>query len=242
MADRDDGRLLARVELDDAAGPIVAQPRHDDPVAGLEARPGVGELVLAASPRAGARPAAGQASRDARPRPGQERGLPRLLGLLAELLDQLPFRRASPAARGDRLGPGDKVLGQVQPAGDLQGVGLPDVADMQPIPRLERLDVELDRGVLGAGVGEGIGLEVADVRGDDRPAADTVELVEDRAAQGRPFRGIGSRAQLVEQDQRCSVALRGSARSAYVRRERGKRLLEALLIADVGQDVIENGN
>ena len=99
------------------------------------------------------------------------------------------------------------MLGQVQLAGDLQGIRLADVADVQPIPRLERLVVELDGGVLGPRVGQGVGLQVADVGRDDRSAADAVELVEDRPAQRRAVGGIGSGTELVEQDQRVRGGL-----------------------------------
>ena len=56
-----------------------------------------------------------------------------------------------------------------------------------------------------------------------------------------PSAGIGPGAQLVEQDQR---SLRGLAQDLRdppdVRRERRERLLQALLVADVGQDVVED--
>ena len=52
---------------------------------------------------------------------------------------------------------------QVQAAGDLQGARLADVADVQPVARPERLQVEFDGGVLGPRVRERIGLQVADV-------------------------------------------------------------------------------
>ena len=45
MADRDDGRLLTGIELDDPAGSIVAEARDDHPVAGLEPRPGIGDRI-----------------------------------------------------------------------------------------------------------------------------------------------------------------------------------------------------
>ena len=45
VPDGDDRRLLAGVELDQPAGPVVAEPRDDDPVARLEAGAGVGDRV-----------------------------------------------------------------------------------------------------------------------------------------------------------------------------------------------------
>ena len=45
-ADRHDGRLLARVDFYNAAGPVIAQPGDDHSVTSLEARPGVNELLF----------------------------------------------------------------------------------------------------------------------------------------------------------------------------------------------------
>ena len=45
-ADRHDGRLLACVDLHDAAGPVVAQAGDDHPVASLKARPGIDKLLF----------------------------------------------------------------------------------------------------------------------------------------------------------------------------------------------------
>ena len=45
VSDRDDGGLLARVELDDPAGAIVSEARDHNPIAGLEACPRFGDGV-----------------------------------------------------------------------------------------------------------------------------------------------------------------------------------------------------
>ena len=69
-----------------------------------------------------------------------------------------------------------------------------------------------------------------------------VELVEDGPAQGGALGRVGAGAQLVEQAPGCgrrrSSRMRGDARD--VRAERAERLLEALFVADVGQDVVED--
>ena len=133
------------------------------------------------------------------------------------------------------------MLGQPQLPRDLEGVRLADVADVQPILGLQRLVVELDGGVLGAGVGERVGLQVADVGRDDRAAADAVELVEDRPAQGRAVGRVGARPELVEQDQRARRRLaQDLADPPHVRREGRERLLQALLVADIGEHVVED--
>ncbi len=131
--------------------------------------------------------------------------------------------------------------GRFSLSGDQEGVRLANVADVQAIKGPERLQVELDGGVLGAGVGEGIGLQVADVGRDHRPAADRVQLVEDRPAERRPLGRVGAGAGLVEQDEgllRCPAEdLRDPP---DMRGEGRERLLEALLVADVGQHVVED--
>src|SRR5262249_3083820 len=43
MSDGNNGGLLARVDLDDPARAVVAEPRNDHPITGLEPRPGVGD-------------------------------------------------------------------------------------------------------------------------------------------------------------------------------------------------------
>ena len=103
LADRDDGRLLARVELDDPAGAVVAEPGDDDAVAGLEAGAGLGDpgVVLGLALEVGE----ALVERLAAPLGLGLRGEGRLagvLGVLAELLDDLQLgERARPGpARG----------------------------------------------------------------------------------------------------------------------------------------------
>ena len=68
-----------------------------------------------------------------------------------------------------------------------------------------------------------------------------VELVEDRPAERRPFGRVGAGAQLVEQDERLLGRLGEDLRDPPdVRREGRERLLQALLVADVGEDVVED--
>ena len=68
-----------------------------------------------------------------------------------------------------------------------------------------------------------------------------VELVEDRPAQRGAFGGVGAGPHLVEQDQRALGRLaQDLADPPDVRREGRERLLQALLVADVGQHVVED--
>ena len=136
-----------------------------------------------------------------------------------------------------------QVARQLQPAGDLQGVAHAELADVQPVGRPQRLHVELDGPVLGPLVVEGIRFQIAQVGRHHRPAAALVEAVEDGPAQRRPFRRVGAGAQLVEQDQALRVGLlqdEGDPRN--VGTERAERLFQALLVADVGEDVVKDGD
>ena len=75
----------------------------------------------------------------------------------------------------------------------------------------------------------------------DRPATDATELVEDRPAQGRAVGRVGAGPQLVQQHQRFPGRLaQDLADPPHVGRERRKRLFQALLIADIGEHVVED--
>ena len=99
LADRDDGRFLARVEPDDPAGPVVAEAGDHHAVAGLEQCAGLDQARVVARPVL----EVGQplVQRLAAPLGlglGGEGRLSRLLGVLAELLHDLQL--------GDVLSPG----------------------------------------------------------------------------------------------------------------------------------------
>ena len=103
MADRDDGGLLARVQLDQPARSVVAEPRDDDAVARLKRA----RASAIASALLRLLLQFGQALRQGLARPlglglGHDRRLAGLLGLLAQLLEDLPV--GTSAARGS--GPG----------------------------------------------------------------------------------------------------------------------------------------
>ena len=90
LADRDDGGLLAGVELDDPAGPVVAEAGDDDAVAGLEPGAGLDQagVVLGLALEVGE----ALVERLAAPLGlglGRQGRLAGVLGVLAELLDDL---------------------------------------------------------------------------------------------------------------------------------------------------------
>ena len=79
------------------------------------------------------------------------------------------------------------------------------------------------------------------MRRDNGAASSAIKLVEDCTTEGGPIGGVGTSPQLVEQDQRARSCLgQNLPDSSHVRRECRERLLQALLVANVGQDVIED--
>ena len=72
--------------------------------------------------------------------------------------------------------------------------------------------------------------------GGDLRAAGT-DVLDDRDGEGRALDRVGARAQLVEEDEGIAVRLvEDIDNGLHVRGEGGKALLDALLVADVGED------
>jgi hypothetical protein len=172
---------------------------------------------------------------------GQERSFPSFLGLFAELLQSSHRRCASLAAADILAGTAEQVARQLQTPGNFQGIAHAELADVQPIRRPQSFDVELHGSVFGAIVAEGVSLQIAEMRGHDGATADLVQLIEYSSSQRGSFGRIGAGAQLVKQDQAlrvCEPKYRCDPR--HMRAERAQRLLEALLVADVCQNLVEN--
>ena len=88
---------------------------------------------------------------------------------------------------------------------------------------------------------KGIRLQIAQVGRHHRPAADVIQLVENSPAQRGPFGGIGARSQLIEQDQALGIrGLQDAGDARDVRTEGAERLLQALLVANVREDIVED--
>ena len=107
--------------------------------------------------------------------------------------------------------------------------------------RAQGVHVKLTRGVHDAGLRRGVDLELGIMRrgGDERAAL--ARVLDDGDGQRRALGRVRAGAELVEQQQRPVVALLEHAHGVrHVRRERGQRLLDALLIADVGHDLVEH--
>ena len=79
-------------------------------------------------------------------------------------------------------------------------------------------------------------------RGGDERAA-SARVLDDGDGQRRALGRVCARAELVKEQQRALVArLQHTHGVGHVRRERGQRLLDALLVADVGHDLVEHGH
>src|ERR1019366_9676972 len=100
--------------------------------------------------------------------------------------------------------------------------------------------VELQRGIYHAGHFVGEFLQGAEVRGGDRGGSASCERLDDGAAERRALDGIGAGAEFVDQHQRLRRGVAHDLREvAEVRAERGERRLDALLVADVGEEAVE---
>ncbi len=134
--------------------------------------------------------------------------------------------------------------------GGIQAQALRDVdacrraghADFQFVGRLQRGFVEADRGVHDAGSIGGVDLERGVMGGDDGHAADAAEVSGDGDGECGAFFGIGGGAEFVEQDERVrGRGARDEIDVGDVRGEGGKILLDRLVVADVGEDGVEDG-
>ncbi len=86
-------------------------------------------------------------------------------------------------------------------AGDGKGVALAGDADEQPVGGAQGLHVEFAAGIFHPGCGQGEDLQLAVVGGGHGADALPVEMLQDGDGQRRALRGIGARAQLVEEHQ-----------------------------------------
>ena len=108
------------------------------------------------------------------------------------------------------------------------------------IGRAQGLDVEFQRGIDHAFRGMRKCLEFGIMRGDQSRASGFKQVSEDRARQCRAFLRVGARAKFIEDDQRALIDLFQDADDVGdVTAERAERLLDGLLIADIGIDRVE---
>ena len=134
-------------------------------------------------------------------------------------------------------------LGHTEALGDGERVGASGRAHEEAIGGLEGDGVELGRGVDDAVGGVGEDLEFAVVSGGDDHAVEVEELLKQRAGQGGAFLGVGTGAELVEQDEGLRSGSVDDAHDVgHVCGEGGERLFDRLFVADVGEDVVEDGD
>ena len=126
---------------------------------------------------------------------------------------------------------------QAEPPGDGDRVGLPGKADRQVVGRAQGFDIELNVGVAQARVVVRERLQFAVVRGRDEGAAAFEQPFEDRPGERRALRWVCAGAEFIEQHERPRLGpFEDAPHVSHVGRERGKRLLDALLVANVSED------
>ena len=103
------------------------------------------------------------------------------------------------------------------------------------------LHIELAGGVLYALLVGGVDLQLRVVGGGGDHGPLLPGVLDDGDGQSRALGGVGARAQLVKEDEGVLVALGEDADDVgHVGGEGGEILLNALLVADIGQNVAEH--
>ena len=124
-----------------------------------------------------------------------------------------------------------------------ESVGFSGRSDDQPVCGLKRFDVELAGRVFHVIGIQCIRLQfgVMGRHGAERAAA--AHVLEDGPGQRGSFDGIGTRTEFVQDDERVLVHRFEDGNDAdHMRGERGKALLDALLVSDIAKDVFEHGD
>ena len=135
------------------------------------------------------------------------------------------------------------VRGQPQTLGNRQGVGSPRQADGQAVGGLQGFQVKLHAGVDHAGCAVGVGFQLRVVGGHQGGDAAPQQVIQDGPRQGCALLRVGARPQFVQQHQRAAVGVRQNVDDVGdMPRKGGKRLLDGLLVADVGENLLENAD
>ncbi len=157
-------------------------------------------------------------------------------------LEQLGFAGKGPPAESRELG--ENLLGKAKQPGDGESVALSGNAHREPECGTQRLVVELHPGIHEPGSGEGDFLESIEMGGDHGKNALAGQLLEEPVGKRRTLAGVGSRTDFV--DQYKGLSLRGPGvdllEARQVGRECRKVGFDALGLAYIGQDLVENGN
>ena len=131
---------------------------------------------------------------------------------------------------------------QSEPLRDVDAGGGAGHADFQFVGGLQRGLVEADGRIEHAGCIRAVDLQRSVMGGDDGHAADAAEMAGDGDGEGGAFFGIGGGAEFVEQDERMRGRGAGDEIDVGdVGGEGGEILLDGLVVADVGEDGVEDG-
>ena len=163
------------------------------------------------------------------------------VALLLELAEEL-FHGGG-LGGGVLAGAVEDAFGHAESLGDGEGIGASGGAHEESVGGLEGDGVELGGGVDDAVGGVGEDLELAVVGGGDDHAVEVEQFLEQGAGEGGALGGVGAGAELVEQDEGArSGGLDDADDVGHVGGEGGEGLFDRLFVADVGEDVVEDGD
>ena len=154
---------------------------------------------------------------------------------------QEPGHVALAAAHG-LPGAAHDVLGHAEPLGDFQAGGLARQAQTQAKRRIQRLFIEA-HGAIDHALGSGaVDFERQQVGGNQGVSAGRAEMLDDGHAQRAALFGVGGCAQFVQKHQRIGRDIeRHLADVGDVRGKRAQVFLNGLIVADIGQHLVEEG-
>ena len=137
----------------------------------------------------------------------------------------------------------DCRLRKAEAAADGKGVACARHPRQQTVRRAQRLDIEFHTGIFDALARKSERLQLRVMRRHDRRGAACEELLKDRHGESRPFLGVGSRADLIEQQEiRALDTFQEFDQMRHVRGKCAEALLDALLVADDRIDIRIYGN
>ena len=110
------------------------------------------------------------------------------------------------------------------------------------VARLQRLEIEIDRGTGYLWHGRSICLDGAMMRGGEGHGPAVVKILQNSHAQRTTFHGVSAGAQLVQEHQRMRGDLfHHGANVGQMRRKRAEILLQALLVSKIDKDLSKEG-
>ena len=137
----------------------------------------------------------------------------------------------------------DDGVRNAQPLGNGKCIRLAGRTDNQLIGGAQRLDVKLAGGVGDAVCLNGISLQLCIVRGGGDARAVAAQLLQDGHGKRRALNRVCARAKLVKKHQRVWRDAPEDVHNVdHMRRKSRERLLDALLVADVRQDVVKHAH